>query len=218
MQLQHNLNASPGSPSCERTYALLNSQIRKLTGSADAQMTMGYIVSKLLYSLNEATCKREPDHHHTVHEGKPYYRVNEKYLAEQLGYSERQASKVLQMLRDGYGLIEEAPEINYTMFCQSHADRTHCMTITNEGLKYYPELMAEIETWQYNHPTGFWFGGPDRKKRRKKSAPKPTQAPEPEKAPEQKPEEEPDEEPEEEVAYGNITNWSIQGPNDGLPF
>ena len=30
---------------------------------------------------------------------------------------------------------------------------------------------------------------------------------------------EPEEEPEpEEIAYGNITNWSIQGPDDGLPF
>ena len=30
---------------------------------------------------------------------------------------------------------------------------------------------------------------------------------------------EPDEEPEpEEAAYGNITNWQILGPNDGLPF
>lgn len=29
---------------------------------------------------------------------------------------------------------------------------------------------------------------------------------------------EPDEEADEEVAYGNITNWSIQGPDDGLPF
>ncbi len=33
----------------------------------------------------------------------------------------------------------------------------------------------------------------------------------------EEPEPEPEEEPE-EVAYGNFTNWSIQGPDDGLPF
>lgn len=166
MELIKNLNAQPGSPMCRRTYALLSSEIRKLTQSADAEITMGYIVSKLLYSLDEATCSREPKHH-TMYKGRPFFRCNEKFIAEQLGYSTRQASIVLQKLRDGYGLIEEHPEVNYELFLQCHADRTHCMTITDEGLRYYPELQMEIDTWNRNHPNGFWFGPPKRKKRKR---------------------------------------------------